>query len=167
MAVDSALTLAVSLTYSGVANDLDRTLVGQVDETMSRRRRAVALLPQSAFRDRLATELSEATSGTRAQMDMCTVYAAAHASISQAAPLRRTSPPLMHAPRGDTGGPSGGYIRHPSTPGLYRSPLREKITPPCEWGPSGSGCDEDLYHEGEVREGGRGWGTQSVENGVP
>lgn len=129
MAVESALTVALSRSYSGLSDDLARTLVRPVDETMSGQ--GVALLKQTAFRDRLATELSAATSETRAQMDMWTVCAAAHASLAvQAATPRGASPPPLPAPRGDTGGQNEGYTPHISTPGPYQSPPQDNITSP-------------------------------------
>lgn len=146
IAVESALPMALTRSYTGLANDLARRIAGPVDATTSGR--SLALLTQTPLRGRLTRELGPATSETRAQLDVMALLTAARAnSAATVAPSRAASPAPAPNPRGGGGGgPSGRYSTYPSSSTLYRSPPREPEpyhSPTREMGPQGRDRDGD------------------------
>lgn len=115
MAVESALPMALTESYTGLAKDVARLIAGPVEATTSGQ--SLAPLAQTSLRERFTRELGLATSDTRSRLNVMALLTAARANrAATAAPPRAASPAPASTPRaGGGGGPSGGYATYPSS----------------------------------------------------
>lgn len=107
MAVESAFTMALTRSYTGLANDLARHIAGPVNAASSGQR--MTLISQMSLRDRLTRELGLAPFETRSEFDAKALLTAARAILAAtaAAPRAASPAPASTPRRGVGGGPSG------------------------------------------------------------